>query len=137
MANSHTNARARCPLCEEKIKLAHPALQEFWIDVKQEFPDVHLSWVWRGEEEQNLFLEEKKTTEAWPNSLHNSMKNGKPCARAFDVFRLGSDGKAQYPPRFFYQISEYLVRLKAPIIWGGSWKTFGDGDHYQLKKDVV
>lgn len=102
-----------------------------------EFPEAHLSWVWRDQVEQNLYFEQGKTKLKWPNSEHNRIKDGKPSSRAFDLFRLSSDGKAEFPTRFYFQVSEFLKRKEAPIIWGGSWKTFGDGDHYQLKSSIV
>lgn len=117
-----------CPLCDDKVKQAHPTLQEWWGKIKAQFPDAHLSWTFRGEEDQELFFREGKTRARWPNSKHNAEPS-----LAMDLFQLRTDNVAGWPKPWFEAISFWLGKQNAPIEWGGTWKTIGDGDHFQLK----
>lgn len=54
---------------------------------------------------------------------------------AVDVFAY-VDGKAQWAMPLYVQINEAMQKaadeLGVPIEWGGDWKSFVDGPHFQL-----
>lgn len=130
---NHHSHGLRCLLCNEKITTADPELQHWWVKIKEEMPSCHISWAFREKKIQDLFVKEGKSRALWPTSAHNFMKDEKPCARAVDLFQLSGDGKALFSPGFYFNISQFLIKLDAPIDWSGSWKTFGETNHFELK----
>lgn len=118
-----------CPLCQEKMALAHPTLQEWWKKIKAEFPDAHVSWTFRDKEMQELFFEDGRTRCRWPNSKHNR----KP-AEAMDLFQLRPDGMAAWQRAYFVKIAEWLKAQNCPLQWSGTWTTFREYDHFEIKQ---
>ncbi len=126
-----------CKLCLEKLRQGHPYLTEVFGIIKREFPDCHISWVYRCEEDQNVFYELKKTKLKFPESGHNKSKDDKPCATAFDLFRLLSNGKAAFPPRYYFEINEYIIKMGIIMEWSGNWKSFKETDHFEMKENSL
>jgi hypothetical protein len=132
MKFSHTRSKV-CPLCEDKLSRAHPYLREwFTTKIKPKFPQAHVSWSYRGEADQNAFFAADKTKLRFPDSKHNATVDGKPCARALDLFELVDNGTARYSPAFFFSINQQNEHFGEPLKWGGTFKNFGDGDHFEL-----
>jgi hypothetical protein len=127
----HHTSDPSCPLCEEKLKTAHPDLVAwFKAAVKPKHPDAHVSWAYRDQAAQEAAFEDGKTNLHFPQSAHNKIP-----ARALDLFEI-VQGQALWPPLFFAAISA-TNKLDYPnIIWGGTFKTLGDGDHFELLPDV-
>ncbi len=50
------------------------------------------------------------------------------------------DGKARWDWPLYHEIADAMKQaareLETPIEWGGDWKTFPDGPHFQLPWDV-
>lgn len=50
------------------------------------------------------------------------------------------DGQIDWSWPLYIQISKAMkaaaAELKIPIVWGGDWKTFRDGPHYELSRKV-
>jgi hypothetical protein len=128
----HTNGSAECLSCAAKLMQADQDLvQWFYREVKPAFPDAHVSWSFRGEKDQNEAVAMGKSKLAWPNSKHNALgPDGKPCARAIDLFQLASNGMACWPWKWFKDIAD--VCADPMIEWGGSWTKFPDTPHFQL-----
>lgn len=126
---SHHTSDPQCPLCTEKLGLAHPALAHWFDAIKAKFPDAHISWTFRDEAAQNQFFEQHKTRARWPHSAHNKQP-----AQAMDLFQIRADLVAAWPEPWFRQIADYLDSCDAPMVWGGTWKSIGDGDHFQLRE---
>lgn len=128
----HTNDALICPSCEAKLKQAHPVLAAWFNDViKPRFKDCHVSWTYRGKEDQNEAHAEGKSRLAWPKSKHNAMdEQGNPCAKAIDLFQIASNGMGVWSWRYFKDISAFMPD---ELEWGGNWKGFADSDHYELK----
>jgi hypothetical protein len=125
-----------CPKCEEMFQEGHPRLKE-WFEtvVKKHFPEAHASCVWRGKEDQDRDFAEGKSKLRWPKSHHNRLdENGKPQSKAVDLFWLSSDGKqALFPLDWYKEIFATAVDYSAiPIRWGGTFKTLGDSNHFEL-----
>lgn len=131
MSVHHANDVPACPLCEQKLKQAHPQIAAWFRDVvKPAFPEAHVSWSFRDQKSQNEACAEGKSKLPWPKSAHNACDaSGVPCAKALDLFQLASNGMALWHWNFFKQIS---VLLTSDMKWGGIWKELGDFDHFSL-----
>ena len=86
----------------------------------------------RTKERQAQLLKEKKTTTS--NSRHLT---GHAVDLAAWVIPEGSDkGTVSWDWKYYEQIADAMkkaaLELKIPIEWGGDWKTFKDGPHFQL-----
>lgn len=125
-----------CPLCNEKMKEAHDALQPWWKLVKTEFPDCHISWAFRNKYYQDLAVNEGRSRVYWPNSQHNAMLDGKPYARALDFFRIREDHVPEWNKTWFRAIALFLEKAGSPLEWGGNWTKFVDYPHFQLPRTI-
>ncbi|HAV5592849.1 TPA: M15 family peptidase [Acinetobacter baumannii] len=80
----------------------------------------------RTKERQAQLLKEKKTTTK--NSRHLT-------GHAVDL-AAWVDNTVSWEWKYYYQIADAMkkaaLELKIPIEWGGDWKTFKDGPHFQL-----
>lgn len=124
-----------CPSCNEKLEQADEELKQWFLTkVKPKFLDAHISWSFRDEKTQNEFLAMGKTKAAWPKSAHNhTREDGKPSARAIDLFELCSNGMARFAWSYYRQIADMAAQNNDPILWGGNFHSIGDADHFQLK----
>ena len=131
----HTNAIGPCPSCEQKLIAAHPDLAEwFRTKVKPLHQDCHISWSWRGKEDQEKAFLDGKSKLHFPLSMHNkSDDQGNMCAMALDFFELDYNGQARWAWKFFKTISDEADLAGDPIVWGGTWSHLSDADHFQLK----
>ena len=134
MADTKTKHSAApvCKSCQEKISEAHPELRKWWLRIKKQFPDAHLSWVWRNKHYQDLFHSLGKSECLWPNSKHNHTDFNVPCSMAMDLFKLRDDNVAVFPLLWYRSIWEWLQGEKAPMRWGGDFRPKIDGPHYEL-----
>ena len=131
MGLHHTNAELFCPLCEEKLKQAHAELHRWFYDMKEKFPQLHISCSYRGEKEQNQAVSQGKSKAKYPASAHNKTnEKGEPEARALDVFEL-KDGKACFDSDFYVKLWKNS-KQDFCMIWGGNFKSLGDANHFQL-----
>lgn len=104
--------------------------------------DIAIVWGWRGREVQNGMLRSGVSQKAWPNSMHNAMKDEEPCSDAFDFapYVNGIPWKdthafALVAGVFFAAAAILGVRLR----WGGDWdmdgltidQTFMDWGHLE------
>ena len=86
----------------------------------------------RTKERQAQLLKEKKTTTS--NSRHLT---GHAVDLAAWVIPEGSEkATISWDWKYYHQIADAMKKaaseLKIPIEWGGDWKTFKDGPHFQL-----
>jgi len=132
----HVNEPHECPACEEKLEECHYLLAYWFEKLKHEFPDAHISWGFRSKEDQDEAFANHKSRLRWPMSKHNVMVKGKASSRAIDLFRLTDDYQAEFNPQWFKEVFEFLEDNEAPIVWGGSWKTFKDLCHFELKPNA-
>lgn len=133
----HTNATETCPSCEEKLKTAHPELQE-WFNtvVKPKHRDAHISWAWRGKEDQEKAFLDGATKLHFPLSPHNKTDDqGNPCSLALDLFELDYNSIARWAWGYFRDIAKEAQQSKFKIRWGGDFKTLGDSNHYSIELD--
>lgn len=128
----HTNTEV-CTSCEKKLEEAHPKLREWFSAVKKRYINAHVSCAFRNQADQTKVYLEKKSTLRWPNSKHNFMKDGKPCAMALDLFQIDEDGLARWSPQFFAKLNADNEAAKIDLRWGGLFKSLGDYCHFELK----
>ena len=126
--SKHTNI-GECPNCKDKLALAHPMLQDWFKKRKALTQELHISWSFRDRASQEAMFNEKPqaTKLHFPNSAHN-----KTPALALDLFMLDADGQAQFPQLMYAKINELNEADNDPIIWGGTFKSIGDSDHFQV-----
>lgn len=127
---SHTVGDS-CALCSLKLDEAHPDLRTWYSQIKKKFNDCHVSWSFRDKVSQNEAYAEGKSKASWPNSKHNIMNDGVPCAQALDLFQIASNGMACWVYSYFKKIKD---ESGPDIKWGGDFKdkTLGDYDHFEL-----
>lgn len=129
----HENGKP-CEHCALLLKDAHEDISYWFYRIKEVFPDVHTSTVFRGKAEQDRMAKEGASYLKWPNSKHNTLgPDKKPRAEAMDLFRLTDAMEAEFRMGFYVQIANFLDDAGAPIEWGGHFKKLVDGPHFQLK----
>jgi peptidoglycan L-alanyl-D-glutamate endopeptidase CwlK len=110
-----------------KLSQVHPDLQEL---VKQAIQlstvDFGISEGMRTKERQILLVEQGKS---------QTLKSKHLTGHAVDVYAW-KDGGVSWDFLDYEVINiaftEASVRLNIPYVWGGSWKTFKDGPHFEL-----
>lgn len=118
-----------CPGCDKKMIDASPGARAMFYFVKEKHNDVHTSWVFRDEGDQNKFFSQGGSNARWPNSVHNK----KP-VRCFDMFQIDSNGHAIYDPKFCYQVEKELKEAGFEFINGRKFPGLGDYGHFQTKE---
>lgn len=125
-----------CSRCELMLEQAHPAIAEWFLDeVKPLFPSAHISCSYRSKADQDAAFLARKSKLRFPQSKHNATDaQGKPAARALDLFQLSPDGlSARFPKAWYAEIyATSVLDSGAKIRWGGTFKTFGDANHFEL-----
>ena len=136
MSALHHKNGPNCPLCSEKLKQAHPYLQ-VWFSKRVAANDgaAHISWSYRDKENQEEAFSSGKSMLHYPHSPHNAVDGrGNPCAQALDLFWIDEDGRAVFPQLRYRALSAECEKAKDLIVWGGTFKSLGDLDHFQLKR---
>lgn len=135
MISLHHSDRPECPLCNWKLKDAHPLLAAWFKSVKKRYVNVHIAWAFRSQADQDKMVREKKSLANWPNSKHNYMTaDFKPCAEALDLFLLDDDGNARWPKIFYAKLAAENKVNQDPINWSGEFKSILESNHFELKK---
>jgi hypothetical protein len=130
----HHTSDEVCPMCSFKLKSAHPYLRD-WFNtwVKPKYINAHISWAFRGEEDQEQAFADHKTLLHWPKSPHNHEEGGLPMSMALDLFQIDEDGVARFSPLFYAKLAQEIEADKLPLFWGGKWKHLGDLDHIEYQ----
>ena len=55
-----------------------------------------------------------------------------PFSKALDLFLIDDDGVARFPMPFYKMLWEKTEKDRWPIAWGGNFKKFKDGPHFEL-----
>lgn len=126
---SHTNDPV-CPLCEYKLERVHPFLANWFRAIKDEYPDVHVSWGYRDQASQDQAVAEKLSRDPWPTSLHNQDPS-----KAIDLFQINEQGKGVWNTSFMRMIADQNSKNGIKVSWGGNYPgDFKDCDHFYLPK---
>lgn len=126
MKKKHVN-KFECPACDEKLKDAHHDLVLFANRFRGFKQDAHISWAYRGKEDQEAFKAKGTSKAGFGESPHNY----KP-AMALDFFRIGLDGKADWTADWYNRFLGPAAR-EAGLVWGGDWLRFKDIFHVEIK----
>ena len=129
----HHTQDALCPNCEGKLMTAHEKLGEWFRAIKKRYPNVHISWAWRGPADQEAAFRDGKSNAHFGQSPHNNEKDGKPYRLALDLFQIDEDGVARFSGVFCAKVNEENEANREPIQWGGKFKHLGDADHFQIQ----
>lgn len=129
---SHHTHDPVCPSCEEKLIDAHVMLGNWFRRLKGRYQNVHISWSYRGAEDQEKAFVEGKTRAHFGQSPHNHQRDAKPYSLALDIFQIDEDGTARFSGVFCAKVNAENEANKEHIIWGGKFKDLGDADHFQV-----
>lgn len=132
----HSNNEELCPLCEEKLKGAHPYLAEWFRRIRRKDRTAHVAYAHRNREEQHKCVLAGATRLEYPFSPHNHEVDGNPCSLALDLFRQDDRGIGSYPTSMYAAIDKENVSAGEPMIWGGKFKDRFDGPHFQLSQRI-
>ena len=113
-------------LSTARLKTCNLQLQDLFNTVIQ-YRDCSVLCGHRTEEKQNLAYPTHSNVQ-WPNSMHNSMPS-----QAVDVVPYPIDWEDI--PRF-HEFAGFVMGIAIPmgisIKWGGHFKSFFDGPHYEI-----
>lgn len=120
---------------EKRLKGVHPDLVRVVRRCAADWRDKTFTWIItcgpRSIEEQRLLV--KKGASQTMRSRHIPAKNGFAHAVDFGAI-IGGKYRGDWP--LYHKIAAAMkAAAKAenvPVEWGGDWKTFRDGPHYQL-----
>ncbi len=121
-----------CQTCEEKLAQAHPYLANWFRETRARYSNLHVSWSFRKEADQNAMVKAGKSKLPWPKSAHNHMAGSIPVSLALDLFQEDEDGVGRWSLPFFTKLNGENVAAGYRILWGGRWKTLGDADHFEM-----
>lgn len=122
---------------ENKLKKLHPDLLRVVRRAQKLNKDPSFSAVvtctTRTVAEQKLLV--KKGASRTMNSRHIPGKDG--YAKAVD-FAVTLNGKVRWDWPLYSKLADLIKKAagleKVPIVWGGDWKSFNDGPHFELSK---
>jgi peptidoglycan L-alanyl-D-glutamate endopeptidase CwlK len=122
-----------------KLKGVHPSLVKVVQRCAADWKDTELTWIItcgpRTVAEQKLLV--AKGASKTMNSRHIPGKDG--YSHAVDLAAmLGGKLKWDWPlyAKLAKAMKEAAANEKVPLEWGGDWRSFKDGPHFQLPKNL-
>ncbi len=117
---------------EERLATCHPDLQAVCLEAIKHY-DFTIVCGHRTEAEQQKALKKGYSKLPWPKSRHNTFPS-----EAVDVAPW-VDGRIPWDDiQEFRALSVHMMaaakKLGIELEWGGSWRSFVDMPHYQLKE---
>jgi len=114
---------------KERLATVHPDLQKLFNAAISTSPyDFSITEGVRSLERQKELLEAGKSTTM--NSRHLK-------GNAVDI-AVFVEGKLTWDFKYYKEVSDHIKALsksmQIPIVWGGDWKSFIDGPHYELDR---
>lgn len=125
MSQLHHVNNGLCPLCQEKLLQAAPKLAEFATKLQANVHDIHVSWTYRGQADQDAAFRRGTSQAQFGQSKHNVLPS-----LAVDFFRLALTG-ASWDAGYFTRVLAPEAR-KAGLVWGGDWAKFKDFSHVEI-----
>jgi peptidoglycan L-alanyl-D-glutamate endopeptidase CwlK len=118
------------PASKDRLETCHPALKAVVYRATELSPvDFTVLCGHRGEADQTAAVAAGTSKTPWPKSKHNSQPS-----RAVDLAPYPIDWKDA--ERFAILAGAILASAKllgVEITWGGTWSTFKDRPHFELK----
>lgn len=129
---------------EQRLEKAHPLLKKLFLEASKKCPvDIEISEVDRSKKRQEELLKAGATTTM--NSRHiakvpkHPWYGTKPVSHAVD-FYVTVNGKVRWDWPLYKKAADHIKKvaedLKISIVWGGDWKNFKDGPHFELDRKV-
>ena len=127
------------PSSESKLKGVHPSLVKVVRRAAADWKDTDLTWIItcgpRTVAEQKLLV--AKGASKTMNSRHIPGKDG--YSKAVDLAAV-LKGKLKWDWPLYAKLAAALKAAASkemvPLEWGGDWRTFKDGPHFQLPKNL-
>ena len=127
----HVEGTDSCGGCEARLKECHQYMRDWFEWVKKAHSTVHVSWGFRDEQSQNDAFASGASTLRWPLSKHNRMNGNTPESAAIDIFEI-INGVAKFDPILCAKIAEESADNGWGLRWGGTMKSLGDNNHFEL-----
>ena len=120
-----------------RLSSCHPDLIALMVEVVRTI-DITVLEGHRGEDRQNQMVAEKKSQLRWPKSRHNLVPS-----LAVDVAPY-VDGGVSWDWKHYDPLAEHVKATWSRLVreggvsgdfdlsWGGDWRSFADGPHWQL-----
>ena len=127
------------PSTEARLKGVHPSLVKVVRRAAADWKDTELTWIittgTRSVEEQKKMV--AKGASQTMNSRHIPGKDG--YAKAVDIAMV-LNGKLKWDWPLYKKMADAMKaaanKEMIPIEWGGDWRNFKDGPHFQLPKNL-
>ena len=125
--------------CVKKLEKLHPDLTKVIIRASEMLKDytIIITETDRSKERQAELFKKKATKTL--RSRHISENNACKLSCAVDI-AVKVDGKITWEWSLYEDFSKYVKKaaeeLRVEVEWGGDWKSFKDGPHYQLPKSL-
>ena len=123
-----------------RLDTCHPDLIALCVEVVRTY-DITILEGHRDEARQNQMRQEGKSQLSWPNSRHNSQPSLAVDFAPYIAGRGVSWDWADYHPlaehvKATWQrlMDEGKLSGEYDLAWGGDWRTFKDGPHWQLDR---
>lgn len=131
MHKNRTPENPVCPSCETFLPDLSFVMQDFMFWIWKNYPHCHISEGFRDESTQHAYFIDGKSKVDYPESKHNTVESGRPFSHAVDLFVLDETGCAQFPIAFYQDVYSAALMASQPVVWGGSWTSFPDHDHFE------
>ncbi len=124
----------------QRLDRAHPQLKKLFIEAAKKCPvDIEISEVDRSKARQEKLFAAKATktmnSRHIPKVPYHKWYGSKKLSHAADFF-VTVDGKARWDWPLYViaatHIKEVANKLGIAVVWGGDWKSFKDGPHFEL-----
>ena len=124
----------------QKLHQVHPDLVKVVLEASKHalFEVVEGS---RSLELEMHYIKTGRSSLKDPHDCRHVPLGNPPYARAVDLCPLDPEGHrfpsdwSKYPP-MVKAMKDAAKVLKVPIVWGGDWKSFRDGPHFELDRKV-
>jgi len=111
----------------EQLSTCDQRLQDLFMKVLQDM-DCTIIEGHRGKEKQDRMVREGKSKAKWPRSKHNTIPS-----KAVDVMPYPIDwNDLERLSKFSELVKKTAKRMNIKIRWGGNFKSFFDGPHWEL-----
>lgn len=121
--------------CLSILRNAWALAEKKWDEQYPDRPKPFLTCTYRSNEEQTALYNQgrinkkRKVTNA---KAGQSPHNYKP-SFAFDIAFISLEKKLDWNPRLFFDFNKIIKEIEPQIEWGGSWVSFKDNPHFELK----
>jgi peptidoglycan L-alanyl-D-glutamate endopeptidase CwlK len=121
--------------CIPTLKNAWRLAEKKWEEQYPERPKPFLTCTYRSNEEQNDLYNQgrinkkpKVTNAKGGQSPHNYTPSF-----AFDIAFITIEKKLDWNTRLFSDFSKLISEIEPKMEWGGSWVSFKDNPHFELR----